>query len=274
MMREQASRNFDVRGTFPEILMHILNLADQDRQVAECISWNPTGTAFYVHNSELLEQNILPRFFPATKYASFTRKLNRWGLKQVNDGVDEGGYKHALFQRASPSLCLRMEHKYKKQCRQRSIRATSTKTKEASITSQGQVRNRNVSPETVDKSLCGISPPSFSMTKGLLPSESQKSGTFEGKVESSSTVVLRSLHNAVAGVFSALQTRGNAILPTKHRSSVTGVSGVVNQRFVDKYFCKLPKTLSLETQPETCSNMTEHWNDLSLNTPGDNKYRN
>jgi hypothetical protein len=51
---------------------------------------------------------VLPKFFKATKFTSFTRKLNRWGFTRVTRGPEMGSYYHKLFLREDPSLCLRM----------------------------------------------------------------------------------------------------------------------------------------------------------------------
>ena len=48
------------------------------------------------------------RYFKASKFTSFTRKLNRWGFTRVPRGPETGAYFHKLFRRDKPELCLQM----------------------------------------------------------------------------------------------------------------------------------------------------------------------
>ena len=60
---------------------------------------------------------VLPRYFPLEgsskgrsvhKYPSFTRKLNRWGYRQISRGADAGAFYHELFRRDEPEACRGM----------------------------------------------------------------------------------------------------------------------------------------------------------------------
>lgn len=49
-----------------------------------CIDWTLDGRAFAVHDKATFVKDLLPSFFPQSKFTSFTRKLYRWGFRQVN----------------------------------------------------------------------------------------------------------------------------------------------------------------------------------------------
>ncbi|MGK3734933.1 MAG: hypothetical protein ACI90V_001772 [Bacillariaceae sp.] len=75
---------------------------------ADTISWLPHGRSFIIYKKKTFAATILPKFFKATKFTSFTRKLNRWGFTRVTRGPEMGSYYHRQFLRDSPELCLRM----------------------------------------------------------------------------------------------------------------------------------------------------------------------
>lgn len=68
------------REIFPERLMAILN----DKSLSDIISWLPHGCSFVIIRPDVFADEVLPKYFPpmdsrsTSKYASFTRKLNRW----------------------------------------------------------------------------------------------------------------------------------------------------------------------------------------------------
>jgi hypothetical protein len=256
-MEEVEHRVFEVRGTFPEILMYILNLADKDNAVAECISWNPAGTAFYVHNSELLEQTILPRFFPTAKYASFTRKLNRWGLKQMNDGTDEGGYKHPLFQRDKPNQCLNMEHKYKKQMRKSKEKKPTTAAAAAPVEkdlSESKVPPKRRREPSVERQRVFVSPETVGASEETRQPNVAQSQAMQHQSQMAQSL-LDSMRSQPAGG-GGVGYFGNFSLAAAATSEGAGIgggpfqdtgvngtrsrqSGVAKQRFVDQYLTKL-----------------------------------
>jgi HSF-type DNA-binding len=47
-------------------------------------------------------------YFKATKFTSFTRKLNRWGFNRAPRGPETGAYFHKLFRRDKPDLVMQM----------------------------------------------------------------------------------------------------------------------------------------------------------------------
>jgi hypothetical protein len=84
-----------------------------------CISWTRDGKAFIIRNREELVNNYVPRIFHIhkAKFASFTRKLYRWGFRQVilrakddrrtteNDKI----FVHEDFQRDNKQLLANMK---------------------------------------------------------------------------------------------------------------------------------------------------------------------
>ena len=126
---DPASTPAACREMFP-LRLHAL-LADPI--VREVISWLPHGRSFVVLRPDVFANHVLPRYFapegpsghhpkaapgaaPATdaggagahKYPSFTRKLNRWGFRQISRGPDAGAFCHDLFQRDDPGMCRGM----------------------------------------------------------------------------------------------------------------------------------------------------------------------
>jgi len=104
------------KETFPMRLHAIL----ADTSISDVVSWLPHGKAFVVLNPDVFTTQVLPRYISTEngtaaskssttpKYPSFTRKLNRWGFKQVSRGGDAGAFSHDLFQRDYPELCRSM----------------------------------------------------------------------------------------------------------------------------------------------------------------------
>jgi len=72
------------------------------------ISWLPHGNGFVIHKKKTFASEVLPRYFKASKFTSFTRKLNRWGFSRIPRGPETGSYYHKLFRRDNPELVLQM----------------------------------------------------------------------------------------------------------------------------------------------------------------------
>jgi hypothetical protein len=111
------------KDIFPSRLHSVL----ADPTVRDIITWLPHGKSFVVLRPDVFVNQVLPRYFPAEgtnrvtgahetatsiegvhKYSSFTRKLNRWGFRQISRGPDAGAFCHDLFQRDDPNLCRGM----------------------------------------------------------------------------------------------------------------------------------------------------------------------
>jgi len=97
--------------TFPERLyIAICHTSDAT------LEWSDNGRAFCIHSIPAVESIVLPRFFPTTKrFASFVRKLNRWGFGRVKDQRPffddrQRVYQHPCFQRDHPELLSDIEY--------------------------------------------------------------------------------------------------------------------------------------------------------------------
>ena len=67
-------------NTFPITLSSLLS----NPELNHIISWLPSGDAFGIHKQEEFENEILPKYFRQARFASFVRKLNRWGFHRVS----------------------------------------------------------------------------------------------------------------------------------------------------------------------------------------------
>lgn len=124
----------NAKEIFPRRLLRILS----DKSISDIITWLPHGNAFVVLKTDKLADTVLPKYFPEScvsaqqlkaktsngsssvgstsssnksqtcKYPSFTRKLNRWGFRQVTRGLDSGAFHHKFFNREKPDNCLKM----------------------------------------------------------------------------------------------------------------------------------------------------------------------
>lgn len=114
----------DAALTFPEKLMNLMKFAEEQTEDNFCIAWLPDGKSFVIRNPDEFTRQVLPKFFKATKFSSFTRKLYRWGFRQVNRGIgpdDPIIFGNEHFQRDSASEMSKM----------RSITAASSRKSEA-----------------------------------------------------------------------------------------------------------------------------------------------
>lgn len=96
-------------SAFPAKLHTILSSAEYNGY----ITWLPHGRAWRVLKPKQFEE-IIPKFFRSTKYASFMRQVNGWGFKRIiTPGPDFNAYWHELFLRGLPDLCDRMKRPQK-----------------------------------------------------------------------------------------------------------------------------------------------------------------
>lgn len=63
---------------------------------SDIISWLPHGKGFLLLQKRRFAEEVLPKFFKQSKFASFTRKLNRWGFVRVTRGPEMGAYYHKV----------------------------------------------------------------------------------------------------------------------------------------------------------------------------------
>lgn len=99
--------------TFPEKLMFLMTYADEigRNDPSFSVAWLPAGDAFAVRSPSDFVRDIVPLFFKQTKFASFTRKLYRWGFRQMNRGAGPGEpaiFGNRYFRRDDHSLMIKM----------------------------------------------------------------------------------------------------------------------------------------------------------------------
>jgi len=92
---------------FPETLYDIIS-AEENQHI---ISWLPHGQGFILHDKQRFASKILPRFFDGAKFASFTRRLNRWSFARFPRGPEMGAYSNPNFIRNRPELVQKMRYR-------------------------------------------------------------------------------------------------------------------------------------------------------------------
>jgi HSF-type DNA-binding len=70
-------------------LMKLMNYADEQCKEDKdfCVTWLEDGKSFVIRNPDAFTRQVVPKFFKQTKFSSFTRKLYRWGFRQINRGI-------------------------------------------------------------------------------------------------------------------------------------------------------------------------------------------
>eukprot|EP00984_Skeletonema_dohrnii_P022764 scaffold11868_cov111-Skeletonema_dohrnii-CCMP3373.AAC.1 len=101
----QEQQQFQQQQTFPFKLYSMLEYAC-DSEFSSCISWTADGSAFIIHDKEVMMDNLAPMFFNQTKFRSFTRQLNIWGFVRT---VTIDGWRHNHFLRGRPHLLNEIE---------------------------------------------------------------------------------------------------------------------------------------------------------------------
>ena len=90
--------------TFPEKLMQaMMEYGDE-----EAVAWLPDGKSFVIVNPELFCNEVLSRFFKESKYASFVRKLHRWGFVRLTSGTGTDCFHHPGFQKNRKEMAGRI----------------------------------------------------------------------------------------------------------------------------------------------------------------------
>mmetsp|Transcript_55799 Transcript_55799/g.60386 ORF Transcript_55799/g.60386 Transcript_55799/m.60386 type:complete len:431 (-) Transcript_55799:652-1944(-) len=114
--------------TFPEKMMNLMNYATtrvkKDKHF--CVSWLPDGKAFVIYDIKDFTNDVVPKFFKASKFCSFTRKLYRWGFRQLNRGIGPDEpiiFGNEFFQQDHADLMVNM----------RSITAASIRKRESNL---------------------------------------------------------------------------------------------------------------------------------------------
>jgi len=89
---------------FPLKLMKVLS----NEEFEHSVTWMPSGKSFSIVDSKTFVAEILPEHFKTAKYASFTRKLHRWGFMRHYRGEEAGAFYHRLFQKDRLDLVEQM----------------------------------------------------------------------------------------------------------------------------------------------------------------------
>lgn len=90
--------------TFPEKLMDALVQYGSDSAIA----WLPDNKSFVVVSARVFVDTVLNRVFKEAKYASFVRKLHRWGFVRLTSGTGTDCFHHPMFQRGRRDLASRI----------------------------------------------------------------------------------------------------------------------------------------------------------------------
>jgi hypothetical protein len=204
---ESSSTTTTAREMFPMRLHALL----ADPSVRDVITWLPHGKSFVVLRPDVFATHVLPRYFAPEgsnsltaklpnavsadgnnmvtifsnikgvhKYPSFTRKLNRWGFRQISRGPDSGAFCHDLFQRDDPELCRGMVCQKSRKSKNNSssrnsddmISVSSGSTMETVNKSITSIEKRRFS-SIVTVSTAGVT---SSTNKSSLPLKKRKSG--------------------------------------------------------------------------------------------------
>lgn len=90
--------------SFPEKLMQaMMENADE-----EAVAWLPDGKSFVIVNPDLFCNEVLNKIFKESKYASFVRKLHRWGFVRLTSGTGTDCFHHPQFQRNKRELASKI----------------------------------------------------------------------------------------------------------------------------------------------------------------------
>jgi hypothetical protein len=168
--------------TFPEKMMNLMKYVEEKNKIEKdfCVSWLPEGKAFVIYNIKEFTSSVIPKFFKASKFCSFTRKLYRWGFRQLNRGIGPDEpiiFGNEYFQRDNADLMVNM----------RSITAASIRKRESDL-----LRHMLASKKRALMSLDGASNAAYQDSKHL---NMLLNNNFDQKQQNSS---LASAANAMA----------------------------------------------------------------------------
>jgi HSF-type DNA-binding len=90
--------------SFPEKLMQAMMEHGNERAIA----WLPDGKSFVIVSPDLFVNEVLSSSFKEAKYASFVRKLHRWGFIRLTSGTGTDCFHHPSFNRNYPEYAARI----------------------------------------------------------------------------------------------------------------------------------------------------------------------
>lgn len=96
--------------TFPEKFMAVLMKMNEE-DTSSYFAWLPDNWSFVVVHPNRFVERILTPYFQQTKYASFVRKLHRWGFVRRASATGADCFHHPLFQRNRTDLASMIRSK-------------------------------------------------------------------------------------------------------------------------------------------------------------------
>jgi len=127
-----------------------------DEQYGHIITWMPNGRSFVILRPKAFVSDILPKHFKSAQYASFTRKLARWGFTRCEDGTGEFCHPQFLKGRldlAEKMACLGPSSNFKSSLAKNSIRQSDAPSATIDV-SQEQESPRQTNESVVSTSHC------------------------------------------------------------------------------------------------------------------------
>jgi hypothetical protein len=91
--------------TFPEKLMQAMVEGSPNE---DAVAWLPDGKSFVVVDADMFVKDVLAMVFKECKYASFVRKLHRWGFVRLTSGTGTDCFHHPLFQKGRRDLASKI----------------------------------------------------------------------------------------------------------------------------------------------------------------------
>ena len=170
------------------------------------IAWVLGGNAFSVRNKADLVRDVLPLFFRESKFTSFTRKLYRWGFRQISldnervlqnkkrrsGQVMEMIYTHENFQRDNKPLMSKMRSVTSTRSRQAKKRKASS---DANNNEQGPAQPTDAAVGQPSHAAAQLLTPAQHAVAGMLPMD----GRIDGSAVHATVQLNPSLVGNVAG---------------------------------------------------------------------------
>lgn len=97
-------------GGMPQFPMKLYGMLDEAERggYQHVVSWLPGGKSFKIHDPNGLVP-LLNLHFNQTKYKSFLRQLQNYGIKRIIRGTNKGICTHEFLQKGRMDLCLKMQ---------------------------------------------------------------------------------------------------------------------------------------------------------------------
>jgi hypothetical protein len=92
--RKEKNKSKKRAKTFPEKLMQ--GMVEQAGNDDDAVAWLPDGKSFVVVSPDIFCTRVLANVFKESKYASFVRKLHRWGFVRLTSGTGTDCFSHPV----------------------------------------------------------------------------------------------------------------------------------------------------------------------------------